>query len=83
MPKCRSQHTVTRIRHILITDCRELDVRRWRTLQQNFVEIYHVIQMLKWTHIQGQDNCIKNLVLFLLREESWIDREVLMWLPVA
>jgi hypothetical protein len=39
--------------------------------------------MLKWTNIKGQDNCIKNLVLFLLREESWIEREVLMWLPVA
>jgi len=89
MAQCRSQHTVPRIRHILNTDCGKLDIRRWRRFQLNFVKIYHVVQMFKWTHThththtQGQDNCTKNLVLFFLREESWIKREVLMWFPVA
>jgi hypothetical protein len=88
-PQCLSQHTVPHIPQIFITDCRELDIRRWGTCQLNFVKIYHVVQRLKWTHThththtQGQDNCNKNLVLFLLRQESCIKLEVLMGFPVA
>ena len=55
-------------------------------MQLKFVKIYHIVQMLKWTHTHthtGAGKLYKNLVLFLLREEIWIKREVPMWFPIA